>query len=342
MNTSNSHTRQHVLRQRQDGLTLVEMMIAMLIGLFLTLGSITVYMQSKRQFNVSDSMARLQENVRFALDVIEPDVRLANFWGLNDTSGPINVPGGIAVFCDTNGADVSAATIGNTAAANVILQAEISIVDDVYGPPGITCPANTVAAANSDVLLLRHASATAVPGTPGNIQVVSNFTRGQLFNTGVMPGGFAVVPPAFPPQIHNVVISAYYVDQQSDLDPNTPSLRMKTLGPLGVWQDQELVSGVENLQVQFGVDVDADGDVERYVDADNALVNPLAAPGQIVAVRLWILARAPIPELGFTDPGPYVTPDADFPVINTGGAAFPAANRRVQMTKTVFLRNNRI
>jgi len=342
MTIMNSKTEQFGRYHRQSGLTLIELMISMLIGIFLTLGSITVYVQSKKQFTVSDSMARLQENVRFALDVVEPDLRLANFWGLNNSGNPINVPGGIPVTCSTNGGNVTGSTIGNTGAGNVILQAELMIIDDVYGAPGITCPANSVAAANSDVLIVRHASAQAAPAAAPQIQVVTNFTGGRVFNGGAMPAGYAVVPPGFPPQIHNVVVNAYYVDQQSDLDPNTPSLRLKTLDNTGTWQDQELVSGVENLQVQFGVDTDADGDVDRYVDGDHALVNPLLVPGQIVAVRLWMLARSQIAENGFTDPGPYNTPDADFPLINTGAAQFPSQNRRLQITKTVFLRNNRI
>jgi len=345
MNSMNLKTEHCGSCQRQSGLTLIELMVAMLIGIFLTFGSITVYIQSKKQFMVSDSIARLQENLRYAIDVIEPDVRLADFWGLNNSANSIDVPAGIAVICGTNGANASAITIGDTGAGNFALQADLFIIDDVYGPPINACPAfgATGAAANSDVLIVRHAAAQAVAlPIPANAQVkvAANFTGGILFTNGAPPTVLGAAT-----QVHNVVVNAYYVAQESDLDPNTPSLRMKSLDDTGTWVDQELVSGVENLQVQYGIDADGDGDVDRYVDGDHALVNPLADPGQIRAVRLWMLARSPIAEVGFTDPGPYNTPDLDFPQITTGTAGppeVPSQNRRLEFSKTVFLRNNRI
>jgi len=55
----------------------------MVIGLFLMLGAVTVYNQSRTTYRASEGVARLQEVARLALDVMESDVRMANFWGLN-------------------------------------------------------------------------------------------------------------------------------------------------------------------------------------------------------------------------------------------------------------------
>ena len=73
----------------QNGMTLVEMLIAMLIGTFLLIGTLTVFTQSRTNFRVSDNLARIQENARFALDVMEPDVSLVKFWGRSSNPGLI-------------------------------------------------------------------------------------------------------------------------------------------------------------------------------------------------------------------------------------------------------------
>ena len=63
-------------------MTLIELMVALAIGAFLMIGAITVFMQSRTTFRVTESVSRLQENARFALDALEPDIRMAHFWGL--------------------------------------------------------------------------------------------------------------------------------------------------------------------------------------------------------------------------------------------------------------------
>lgn len=316
---------------RQAGLTLVEIMVTMLIGLFLMLGTITVYMQSRSSFRVSDGQARLQENVRFALDLIDPDVRLAQFWGRSNQPGLVNVPGGIPVTC--GGIDVTALALN--------LAQPVTGVDETVGYNAvIPCPAATGARADSDALIVRHVSAQPTPPTAGTLQVQSDLSLGQVFNDGAIPAGFG--PAA---QTHDLVVNIYYVDNGSNLDPTLPSLRRWTLNAAGALVEQEIITGVENLQVQFGVDTNGLGSVTRYVDPNDPVITP-GAPGflpnaQIVAVRLWLLMRTEEAETGFVDAGPYLPADADLGALNPGGAAYPATSRRQQVTKTIFLRNNR-
>ncbi len=78
-------TRKHFVqpqRRAQSGVTLIELMVALAIGAFLMIGAITVFMQSRTTFRVTESLSRLQENGRFALDALEPDIRMARYWGL--------------------------------------------------------------------------------------------------------------------------------------------------------------------------------------------------------------------------------------------------------------------
>ena len=69
--------------QRQNGITLVELMVALAIGSFLMIGAIQIYNQSRQAFVVNESIARVQETAQFALDTIEADLRMASNWGRN-------------------------------------------------------------------------------------------------------------------------------------------------------------------------------------------------------------------------------------------------------------------
>ena len=75
---------------RGAGMTLIELMVALAIGSFLIIGAVQVFMQSRTTFRVTESVARLHENARFALDQLEPDIRMANYWGLTTRASRID------------------------------------------------------------------------------------------------------------------------------------------------------------------------------------------------------------------------------------------------------------
>lgn len=70
-----------------QGVSLIELMIALVIGLLLTLGIIQIFHASRIAYALSEAVARNQENARFALDYLEPDFRMAGHYGcVNDQS----------------------------------------------------------------------------------------------------------------------------------------------------------------------------------------------------------------------------------------------------------------
>ncbi len=69
------------LHTTQTGLTLIEIMIAMLLGLFLIGGVIQLFIGSKQNYRVQENISRVQENGRFALYFLNKDIRMAGFWG---------------------------------------------------------------------------------------------------------------------------------------------------------------------------------------------------------------------------------------------------------------------
>ncbi len=315
----------------QSGMTLIELMVSMLIGLFLLLGAVTVYNQGRQNYTVNEGVARLQENLRFALDVFEPDIRLAGFWGMHSEAAAIN-PGGIAVNC-VDGGNVTnwvfnPAGVGATGlvAFNNVQPGNAEQIN-----PAINCPAHVSRiVTNTDVLEVRRASAQPVNLLPGELQLQSGIQGSTAFNTGAIPPDFINVDPLHM-NTFNMVVNSWYVANGSDADPNTPSLRRRTIRA-GQVVDEEVIAGVENLQVQLGIDTDAvtDNSVDQYVDPDS----PLLATSPVLAVRVWMLIRAENTERGFVDGNTYTPLDSALNPIQPADGF-----RRMQVSKTIFLRN---
>jgi type IV pilus assembly protein PilW len=89
------------LSRRQQGITLVELMIALLIGLFLMGGLATLLMNSKATFNAQNDLAQLQDNQRMALTMIADVVQHGGYFPdpLNNTAADVTNP-----FFGTDGA----------------------------------------------------------------------------------------------------------------------------------------------------------------------------------------------------------------------------------------------
>lgn len=67
--------------QRQSGLSLIELIIAIALGLVLTLGVVQVFLGSSQTYRLSDALGKVQENVRFALGSLQHDTRAAGHFG---------------------------------------------------------------------------------------------------------------------------------------------------------------------------------------------------------------------------------------------------------------------
>jgi len=91
-------------RRFQRGLSLVELMIALVLGLLLTTGVISIFISSKQSYAQQDAQAQIQENVRFALEMIARDLRMAGYGGcaegVNVANTVENYSGSIMNFKD--------------------------------------------------------------------------------------------------------------------------------------------------------------------------------------------------------------------------------------------------
>jgi type IV pilus assembly protein PilW len=86
---------------KQSGISLVEIMIALLIGLFLLAGILQMFSASQQTYRMQSNLARLQENGRFALDFLAHDVRMAGYWGCMSSTSDISGLDGASGTSDT-------------------------------------------------------------------------------------------------------------------------------------------------------------------------------------------------------------------------------------------------
>lgn len=83
--------------QRQHGFSMVELLVALVLSTILLGGIIQLFIGSKQTYRFHDALSRLQENGRFALEIMSHDIRLA---GHNDIDNAVRAnPAG------TNGED---------------------------------------------------------------------------------------------------------------------------------------------------------------------------------------------------------------------------------------------
>jgi type IV pilus assembly protein PilW len=316
--------------RQQAGVTLIELMVALSIGSFLTIGAVQVYNQSRQAFVINESIARVQETAQFAMDTIEADLRMASNWGWQSRGDAIV---GRSLAGDPNPLALPAP---GTCGADWALDLSIPVQggNNRYSLP---CGPIGGTQANSDTVTTRRTTVAASPLQIGRLQVQTTRTQGEIFADGNIPSGFDPIAS----QTHNLLVNSYYVAASSNLIPGVPTLRRKSLASVGgapAVVDQEVAPGVENMQLQFGIDVDQDNSVDRYVNPEDPILDPLAAgfiPGaRVITARIWIVVRSISPELGIQDPRDYEPGDVDLGIFND-------SFRRLQVSKTILLRNAR-
>jgi type IV pilus assembly protein PilW len=63
----------------QRGLSLVELMIAITLSIFIVAAMISLFINSKENYRLNENMSRLQENARFAVSFLSRDIRMADY-----------------------------------------------------------------------------------------------------------------------------------------------------------------------------------------------------------------------------------------------------------------------
>lgn len=337
-------------RRRNLGFSLVELMVALAIGVFLIAGAISVFAKTRDLYRTNETVARLQESARYSMSVIETDLRMASYWGLHtraDVISNIRSPG--EALPDEIPASLAGVINGCGQMWALDLNRYVEGADGAYG---LTCPEFAATTAGdrvvlgADQLTIRRASSVryddpddptspALAGSGDRIKLVSSRSRGTIYLDPAAP------PPGYTPPLsesRDLIVRSYYVDQRSGLvapGRAVPSLRRKTLtgnGAAPEIRDEEISPGIEDLQVEVGVDANFDGIPEVFLPLGDPGISPDNAA---VALRVWLLARAENPEQGYTD-------TRGIPAYANRAATVPNDKfRRLLVSKTIYLRNAR-
>ena len=332
------------------GFNLVELMIALALGLALLAAFLAVLARCRDHFAKNESLARLEDAARHAVTVLSADIEHAGFYGASSAASPRLVRGG-AVVAETAqlrqgdaaspvapaaGLPAGAHDCGANFAVDLTLPVEGANNSFGTGRGARDCAPTTTAGGarpGADTLTLRFASLETTAPRTGRIQLHSRRLDAHgsvdLFADGRAPGECPET------EIRDLEVHTWYVANNSVDRPGWPALRVKSLTEsrgAAQFRDEEVLPGVEDLQVELVV---ADAGTEPRV----ASVAPDAAQaraGKVIAVRFWLRIRGDTTERGFNDPRRLDYADTSF----TPGAG-EAAQRRLLVARTVALRNLR-
>ena len=306
----------NILRTKKysKGLSLIELMIAMVIGLLLLLGTTSLFTNNKRIYKDQNEMGRLQENARFATEMLIQDIRMAGYIGCSDDIGNLTNNFNTTV---TNLASFTNLVEGSESAANWQPSNSTEIVANM--------------AANSDGVTVRYlqpldinltgnSTATTAPiNAVTDLQVnelaaVTDCKASDIFRITGVTGGPA--PAAITNLTHAAITNTYntdaevarfvtvryYVGPGTDIDGDgvgDPALFRYVYAQDKddddgdgntteiIAHSEELIEGVENMQILYGEDTAGNDFVaDTYVDAAT-----VANWANVVSVRIALLMR---------------------------------------------------
>jgi type IV pilus assembly protein PilW len=300
-------------RIKPRGLTMIEIMVALAIGSFLILGATGLFISNKRVYEEQDAMGRLQENARFAVNALTGDLRMAGYLGCSDDPALVN-----------NMLPDSADDDNLSNFNNIIEGSENS---GVWLPTGSPDPVGISDAITVRYLDPIPFDEVAVNGTMANGSTTSNIPLAcgtgcsshfmaqeavaisdcastdvflvTAVNTNDLGHTTAAFSKGYDPsaQISRYVANRYYIafgsngpslfrrtynQDKEDLDADTDTTEFFI-------QDQELVEGVENMQVLYGVDNNNDLIADSFQTAAN--VTGAGGWDNVVSVKFALLLR---------------------------------------------------
>ncbi len=318
---------------KQAGLTLIELMISVTIGLLLLVGLASVLFNSSRAQRELEKSGQVIENGRYAISLLTEDLRHAGFYGpyyeLGDPLGALPDP------CETTAADLENSLVQTIQG----YAADYTDPDDPVEPDvsattcddlGLLVDDNLVE--GSDILVIRRAAAVSVsPATTvnGMVYIQSNAAEKVVFlGDGAAPDTFnhelAYDNTSDPSITRQLIVHTYFVAPCSvgtgadgicqagdDTIPTLKHLELTAEGGVTTIKITPLVEGIEYFLVEYGIDsipVDinevtgepGDGIPDEYVSEPTAAQWP-----DVITTRVSILSRSLNPTDDHTDTKEY-------------------------------------
>ena len=256
------HAKSPLLRQR--GLTLVELLVSMVLMLLVSIATVALFNVSATSYRTIDAGQELQDNGRFALEIIGQAARSAGF---QDRTGPVSVGNDLA--------DVVFGT-GTTAAQTWRLE---GVNNSQLGSSTSAIDFGTNNGVNlSDALVVRFFGA-------------SSTANATVADGAMIDCSGRAIP--YPGSSTDVGVSSFFVKDVN----GEPELHCKSYNPgTSKFSTTQIVRGVESFQVMYGLDTDGDDVPNRWVSADTNWTPFTASPNwnNVVAIRIGMVLRGPV------------------------------------------------
>lgn len=275
-------------RADQRGVTLIELMVALVLGLLVVLTASAAFIASKQLFTADSETQGLQDSTRFSSYLIKTVVRQAGYTDLTPdavkSDGTVNVASTFSMPqgnpADTQNLDLVGAT--NVASSSVGTSTG-------YG----TDDSNTAAGASDSLLVRFFGRANWESGK-------STEADGTIINCIGLPQ----TPPGAAPTMADRAWSLFYV---ATGPANEPELNCKYRDDAGQFKTESIVRGVEVFKVMYGYDVDNDGAPNKWLNSKQVAAQTLTSgtdscmPSsctnndkwrKVVAVRIGMILRS--------------------------------------------------
>ena len=362
--------------QAQQGYSIVELMVASVVGLIVLSGAVTVFTGNKSSQKLSSGMARIQESGRVALDILSNDIRLTGYQGCtNGTISPrvisrvrptVNLPMDALWGAEYNGTswspeehtDLSAISNSPKPGTDVIYVQHgsgrttllSSSMTGLSGP--ITLQTNPDQLDTGDLVMISNCSnadifrATNVDGsTDGSSSVSVGFAAGAANTQSSLNTIYTIDPGDIQNNSMRVMrfeSNAYFVGDSNRNDKNGNDIFslfvVDTTSPDTPFAAVELVEGVENLQILYGERLET-GAV-RYVPAGTTDLNM----NNVVSIQIGLLVASTGEITTADDNRTYLLADVKIgppsgttAITHNGGRILRAA-----FNSTIQLRNRRL
>ncbi|OHV11491.1 PilW family protein [Kushneria phosphatilytica] len=248
------------MRTRQLGAGLLELMVALAVGMLVITGAVNLYLHTIHASEQQQALSDIQARGRLVTRLLSEELRRTGYWGRELTP-----------YLD-NAADLPA--ISHDELLQPVWAGSLAQAEQKHLIPGSATltRVDTDATLPARVLVVRY--------------VRSDDAQGSCFRMSghelqLMPGTSCS---------DRYYAALYYLRDVSDAaEGHVPALMMRQLDENGAWTNSsEVVRGVEALSLEWGLDSDRDGTANRYVTDD--LVSDWNA---VVSVRLFIVLRSP-------------------------------------------------
>lgn len=296
----------HPSARWQAGLSLIELMVSIVLGLVILTAVISVFVNASAARNEIERTSRQIENGRYAIELLSDDLRVAGFYGeMGIASLPAMGALGDAEHnpCSTNAAHWSKA-----------MNFHVLGYDNGNGVPACV-PASLKA--GTDVVVVRRVK-TCVAGVAG-CEAATNgkqYLQVSLCDTEMATAPFVIGlegTAAYPLRIRDCATRAgqrqylvriYFISTDNGSGQAVPTLKMMELTG-GATVETPLVEGIEHFNVEYGMDTDGDGAVDAYSTDPTAYVCGTCTPESnwtnVLTAQFYVLARNIDTSPGFSD-----------------------------------------